>query len=108
MADVRNLDALWYSIPADTPLINLAAEHRDDVRPLSLYDEVNVGGARNLCTVAQEKNIRTIVFTSTVAVYGFAPIGTDESGKIAPFNDYGRTNYDAQQVVKDWQAEAPE
>ena len=108
LADVRNLDALRYSIPADTPLINLAAEHRDDVRPLSLYDEVNVGGARNLCTVAQEKNIRTIVFTSTVAVYGFAPIGTDESGKIAPFNDYGRTKYEAEQVFKDWQAEAPE
>jgi len=56
-----------------------------------ISQQFNVGGARNLCTVAHEKNIRTIVFTSTVAVYGFAPIGTDESGKIAPFNDYGRT-----------------
>ena len=108
LADVRSLDALRQSIPDDAPLINLAAEHRDDVRPLSLYDEVNVGGARNLCTVAREKNIRTIVFTSTVAVYGFAPIGTDESGKIAPFNDYGRTKYEAEQVFKAWQAEAVE
>ncbi len=108
LADVRNLDALRQSIPDDAPLINLAAEHRDDVRPLSLYDEVNVGGARNLCTVAREKNIRTIVFTSSVAVYGFAPIGTDESGKIAPFNDYGRTKFEAEQVFKAWQAEAPD
>lgn len=107
LADVRNLDALRQSITSNVPLINLAAEHRDDVRPLSLYDEVNVGGARNLCTVAREKNIRTIVFTSTVAVYGFAPIGTDESGKVAPFNDYGRTKYEAEQVFKAWQAEAP-
>jgi nucleoside-diphosphate-sugar epimerase len=89
-------------------LINLAAEHRDDICPLSLYDEVNVGGARNICTVAREKNIRTIVFTSSVAVYGFAPIGTDESGAIVPFNDYGRTKYEAEQVFKVWQAEAPE
>ena len=40
-------------------------------------------------------------------MYGFAPIGTDESGKIAPFNDYGRTKYEAEQVFKAWQAEAP-
>lgn len=108
LADVRNIDALRKAIPENSPLVNLAAEHRDDVRPLSLYDEVNVGGARNLCSVAREKNIRTIVFTSTVAVYGFALIGTDESGKIAPFNDYGRTKYEAEQVLKAWQAEAPD
>jgi nucleoside-diphosphate-sugar epimerase len=107
LADVRCLDALRESIAENSPLINLAAEHRDDVRPLSLYDDVNIGGALNLCKVAREKNICTIVFTSTVAVYGFAPIGTDESGKIAPFNDYGRTKYEAEQVFKAWQAEAP-
>jgi nucleoside-diphosphate-sugar epimerase len=108
LADVRELASLQQSIPDNAILINLAAEHRDDVRPLTLYDEVNVGGARNLCTVAREKRVRTIVFTSTVAVYGFAPIGTDESGKITPFNDYGRTKYDAELVFKAWQAEAPE
>jgi nucleoside-diphosphate-sugar epimerase len=86
----------------------LAAEHRDDVRPLSLYDEVNIGGAENICTVAREKSVRKIIFTSSVAVYGFAPIGTDESGKIDPFNDYGRTKYEAEQVFKRWQAEAPQ
>jgi nucleoside-diphosphate-sugar epimerase len=88
--------------------VNLAAEHRDDVLPLSLYDEVNVGGAKNICTVAREKGVQKIIFTSSVAIYGFAPIGTDESGKIAPFNDYGRTKYEAEQVFKAWQAEAPE
>ncbi len=108
LADVRDIEVLRRVIPSNVPLVNLAAEHRDDVLPLSLYDEVNVGGARNLCTVAREKNIRTIVFTSTVAVYGFAPIGTDESGAIAPFNDYGRTKFEAEQVFKMWQAEAPE
>jgi nucleoside-diphosphate-sugar epimerase len=88
-------------------IINLAAEHRDDVRPLSLYEDVNVGGAKNVCAVAQEKGIKTIIFTSTVAVYGFAPIGTDERGQIAPFNSYGRTKYEAEQICKAWQADAP-
>ena len=108
LADVRSLDSLRQSIPENAQLINMAVEHRDDVRPLSLYNAVNVGGARHLCIVARVKNINTIVFTSSVAVYGFAPIGTDETGKIAPFNDYGRTKYEAEKVFKAWQAEVPE
>jgi nucleoside-diphosphate-sugar epimerase len=107
LGDVRSVEQLRTSIADGSVIVNLAAEHRDDVRPLSLYDEVNVGGARNICTVAREKGVKTIIFTSTVAVYGFAPIGTDESGKIAPFNDYGRTKYEAERVFKAWQAEAP-
>jgi len=106
LADVRFLDALRENVVDGAVLINLAAEHRDDVRPLSLYDEVNVDGARNICTVACEKHVNTIVFTSSVAVYGFAPLGTDESGEISPFNDYGRTKFEAEQVFREWQAEA--
>lgn len=107
LGDVRSVEQLRTSIAFGSLIVNLAAEHRDDVRPLSLYEEVNVGGASNICTVAREKSVLTIIFTSTVAVYGFAPIGTDESGKIAPFNDYGRTKYEAEQVFKTWQSEAP-
>lgn len=105
--DVRSVEQVSASISNECVIINLAAEHRDDVRPLNLYDDVNVGGAKNICTVAREKGVQTIIFTSTVAVYGFAPIGTNESGKISPFNDYGRTKLEAEQVFKAWQAEAP-
>ena len=107
LSDVRSVEQLRGSISNESVIVNLAAEHRDDVRPFSLYEEVNVGGAKNICFVAREKNVKTIIFTSTVAVYGFAPIGTDESGNIAPFNDYGRTKYEAEKVLKAWQIEAP-
>lgn len=107
LCNVRSVDQLRVSISERAVVVNLAAEHRDDVRPLSLYDDVNVGGAINICTVAREKAVQTIIFTSSVAVYGFAPIGTDESGKIAAFNDYGRTKYEAEQVFKAWQSEVP-
>jgi nucleoside-diphosphate-sugar epimerase len=106
ISDVRSEKQLSESVTHGSVIVNLAAEHRDDVRPLSLYDDVNVGGAKNICTVAREKGVQIIIFTSSVAVYGFAPIGTDESGKIAPFNDYGRTKYEAEQVFKAWQDEA--
>lgn len=107
LSDVRSVEQLRESIVDGSVIINLAAEHRDDVRPSSLYDEVNVGGAKNICTIAREKNVKTIIFTSTVAVYGFAPIGTDESGIVAPFNDYGRTKFEAEQVFRNWQSEEP-
>jgi GlcNAc-P-P-Und epimerase len=108
MSDVRSEEQLRVSITHGSVIVNLAAEHRDDVLPLSLYDDVNVGGAKNICNVAREKGVQIIIFTSSVAVYGFAPIDTDESGKIAPFNDYGRTKYEAEQVFKAWQDEAPD
>lgn len=89
-------------------IINLAAVHRDDVRPLSLYDDVNVGGAHNVCDAAVRLGINQIIFTSSVAVYGFAPAGTDESGGINYFNDYGRTKFEAEEVYKRWQREDAE
>jgi nucleoside-diphosphate-sugar epimerase len=108
LIDVRNSIDLNTEISNQSCIINLAAEHRDDVRPLSLYDEVNVDGARNVCDLARANGTNKIIFTSSVAVYGFAPLGTNESGVIAPFNDYGRTKWEAEQVYKKWQAEDPQ
>lgn len=105
IGDVRNLDDLRNHIMPGTAIINLAAEHKDNVYPVSLYDQVNVDGAKNICKVARERAVSTIIFTSSVAVYGFAPPGISESGVIAPFNDYGRTKWEAEQVYKEWQAE---
>ncbi len=107
LADVRDIEGLRKAVDGEV-IINLAAEHRDDVRPKSLYGEVNVQGARNLCEVARQKKINNIIFTSTVAVYGFAHPDTDESGEINYFNEYGRTKWQAEEVYKRWQSEDPE
>lgn len=106
--DVRNIQSLKLNLRKDTIIINLAAEHKDNVEPPSLYDDVNVQGARNVCQIAEEKNIKKIIFTSSVAVYGFSPLGTDESGKINYFNDYGRTKWEAEQIYKEWACKDPE
>ena len=88
-------------------VINLAAEHRDDVTPKSLYDEVNVEGSRHVCAACTALSIRKIIFTSSVAVYGFAPPGTDETGEIHYFNDYGRTKYLAEEQYRAWLKKDP-
>ncbi len=104
--DIEDINALDQLEAVDT-IINLAAVHRDDVRPISRYDDVNVQGAKNICNAARKYKIKKIIFTSSVAIYGFSPPGTDESGEPNYFNDYGRTKYLAEKVYKDWQAEDP-
>jgi len=106
IADVRLPEQLG-TIPNGSVLINLAAEHRDDVRPTKLYHDVNVQGAINLCELAKQRGIKKIIFTSSVAVYGFAKRDADEQSQINPFNEYGKTKYEAEQVLRAWQAEAP-
>jgi len=92
---------------ADT-IIHLAAEHRDDVRPRSLYKEVNVEGTKNIIKFAENRDINSIIFFSSVAVYGFAKRGTDENGKINPFNDYGSTKWLAEVELNKWYKKDPE
>jgi GlcNAc-P-P-Und epimerase len=107
ICDIRNRDSLFNHISRGEILVNLAAEHRDDVYPKSLYHDVNVDGAKNICEIARLRAVRNIIFTSSVAVYGFARLDTDECGTINPFNDYGRTKWEAENIYKTWQAEDP-
>lgn len=83
-------------------IINLAAEHKDNVFPATKYDDVNVTGAKNVCDAARRYNIDKIIFTSSVAVYGFAKPNTDETGDINYFNDYGRTKFLAEEIYREW------
>jgi nucleoside-diphosphate-sugar epimerase len=101
-ADVRELETLEKIFVGSDVVVNLAAEHRDDVTPKSLYDDVNVSGAENVCKVCTKLGIKKIIFTSSVAVYGFAPLGTDETGVVNYFNDYGRTKWLAEERYRDW------
>ena len=103
IADVRDAETLRETITGDV-VVNLAAVHRDDIRDKSEYQRTNVDGAENVALVCEEKGIDKIVFTSTVAVYGFAEPGTDEKGLIKPFNEYGRTKFDAEEKLRAWHA----
>ena len=104
IADVRDAETLRNTITGDV-VVNLAAVHRDDVRDKTEYQRTNVDGAENVALVCDEKGIDKIVFTSTVAVYGFAKPGTDENGAINPFNEYGRTKFKAEEKLRKWHAQ---
>lgn len=102
--DVTKPETLIDGLQGATIIINLAAEHKDNVQPISLYYDVNVQGAKNVCDVATQLGIKHIVFTSSVAVYGFVSKETAEDGEFKPFNDYGISKLEAEGVYNNWQS----
>ncbi|MBD2820337.1 NAD-dependent epimerase/dehydratase family protein [Xenorhabdus sp. 42] len=102
--DVTKIETLISPLKNSSIIINLAAEHKDNIHPISLYYNVNVEGAKNVCRAAEKLNIRHIIFTSSVAVYGFVQKETGEDGSFNAFNDYGKSKLEAEYVYDAWQA----
>jgi GlcNAc-P-P-Und epimerase len=107
VGDVRDLEALRAAFAGIDAVVNLAAEHRDDVRPEHLYFDVNVGGAENICVAAREHDVRRIIFTSTVAIYGLNAGCPSEDSEPRPFNAYGKSKSEAEQAFRSWADEDP-
>ena len=105
--DVRSIKDLRSKLQGNVA-VNLAAIHRDNIPDPDEYYSTNVEGARALCQVCEEKGINKIVFTSSVAVYGFAPSGTGEDGAIEPLSEYGRTKALGEKVYREWRDRDPE
>ncbi len=106
-ADVRELNSLIPALEGCDVIINLAAQHRDDVKPVSLYYDVNVTGAENICAAAEKTGIKKIIFTSSAAVYGHHHYEADEDSPHDPIGPYGETKSQAEDVFKKWQAKDP-
>ena len=83
-------------------VVLLAAEHRDDVTPTSLYYDVNVQGMRNVLGAMEANGVKRLVFTSSVAIYGLDKNNPDETFSADPFNHYGKSKWEAEQVLQQW------
>jgi nucleoside-diphosphate-sugar epimerase len=103
--DVRNKEELIKACEGVDVIYNLAAEHADNVTPLSLYADVNIGGAKNIVEAAKRNNIKKIIFTSSVAIYGLNRGTPTEDINPQPFNEYGRTKYEAEKIFLSWKKE---
>jgi nucleoside-diphosphate-sugar epimerase len=105
IGDVRDKGTLVKAVAGHNVVYHLAAEHADDVRPTSLYHDVNVGGTQNLIAAVNNSGANKIIFTSSVAVYPLNAGEPDEDSKVAPFNEYGKSKYEAEKVFTEWVAE---
>jgi GlcNAc-P-P-Und epimerase len=101
-ADLNNANQLEVALHGCTHLILLAAEWRDDVRPISRYYTVNVDGTANVIKAANAHNIKHCIFTSSVSIYGPTTFEVQEDHPPNPINDYGKSKLLAEQTLLAW------
>jgi GlcNAc-P-P-Und epimerase len=107
VGDVRDSDALETAVKNVDLVYALAAEHQDNVRPTSLYYDVNVGGAEKLAAACVANGVSRIVFTSSVAVYGLNAGEPSEDSRPRPFNHYGQSKLQAEEILRGWADRSP-
>lgn len=108
IGDVKNLNELTPKLKGADWVILLAAQHRDDVSPVSLYYDTNVGGMRNTLKAMEANGVKRLVFFSSVAVYGLNKENPREDHPKDPFNHYGRSKWQAEQVLQEWYRSHPD
>lgn len=102
IGDVRKQNELNRSLQGQEAVVLLAAEHRDDVSPTSLYYDVNVQGTKNVLDAMDKNEVKKIIFTSSVAVYGLNKKNPNEQHPTDPFNHYGKSKWQAEEVLREW------
>lgn len=100
--DIMDREALFHAVTGCEVIYHLAAAHRDDIFPRSLYYDINGTGTKNVIDAANAAGIQKIIFTSTFAVYGLNTGMPDEDSAPQPFNDYGKSKLEAEQHLKLW------
>lgn len=100
--DITIADSLKGKVDRNDAIVLLAAEHRDDVYPVSKYYDTNVHGTRNVLDEMDRIGCKHLVFTSSVAVYGLNKSNPDEFHIVDPFNHYGKSKWEAEKTIRAW------
>lgn len=106
VSNILNKQDLKFDKNIDS-IVLLAAEHRDDISPHTLYYDVNVQGTKNVLEAMDSSGIKNLVFTSSVAVYGLNKLNPDENHIQDPFNHYGKSKWEAELAIKEWYENDP-
>lgn len=102
IGDVRKQEQMNKELEGSDLVVLLAAQHRDDVTPTSLYYDTNVGGIKVTLQAMEKNGIKRLVFFSSVAVYGLNKKNPNEEYLADPFNHYGKSKWQAEQVLQEW------
>ncbi len=102
IGDVRDQDRIDSALKGADMVILLAAQHRDDVTPASLYYDTNVGGMEVTLKAMEKNGCKRLIFFSSVAVYGLNKKNPAENHPADPFNHYGKSKWKAELVLQAW------
>lgn len=108
IGDVRKLEDMNREIMGADVVVLLAAQHRDDVSPISLYYDTNVGGMATTLHAMEKNGVKRLIFFSSVSVYGLNKKNPDENHIADPFNHYGKSKWEAEKVLQQWYATHPD
>lgn len=108
IGDVREQEQMDRELKGADIVVLLAAQHRDDVSPVSLYYDTNVGGMEVTLKAMEKNGVKRIIFFSSVAVYGLNKQNPNEEHPADPFNHYGKSKWQAEEVLQRWYESHPD
>ena len=108
ITDIRDYGALTKSLAGYDCIVLLAAQHRDDVSPISLYYDTNVKGMENTLKAMEDNSIKRLIFYSSVSIYGLNTKNPNEDTVPLPFNHYGKSKLVAETILNKWKDENPD
>jgi nucleoside-diphosphate-sugar epimerase len=87
-------------------IFNFAAVHREPGHNPAEYFETNLAGARNICDFADQTECTSLLFTSSISVYGPTRGATPESAPTQPTTPYGISKLCAEFIHEGWLRES--
>ena len=105
--DLRDIESIRSALNGCDILYHVAAYYSLWDRNKQLSHEINVKGTRNILRAAKEKDLKKIVYTSTVGCIGLNEDTTPATentffNKNTLSNDYKKSKYQAEQVALDF------
>ena len=103
--DVRKPIKIKSNVKFDT-IINLSAIHREPGHKKIEYFDTNINGTKNIINFAEKKNIKNIIFTRSIAVYGNQLFEKNETSKLYPDTPYGISKLISEKLFEKWQVKS--
>ena len=84
-------------------VVNLAAIHRVPGHDDHEYHDTNENGAANVTAFCEARGVETVVFTSSISVYGPSESALSETSTLTPTTAYGKSKKRAEEIHRAWQ-----
>lgn len=102
--DVRDLSGFNVDEPV-TRIYNLAAIHQTPGHETAEYFETNIAGAVEITDFARRHDVREIIFTSSISIYGPSEETKTEFSRPDPQSAYGASKLLAETIHRKWAQE---
>ena len=107
IGDVADIESLRQGIPDDTEWLFHNAAIMAEWGSKKHFFSVNVEGTRNILEVVRQKDIPSLIYTSSTAVYGFPNSSEpmDEDTPWKPMNNYQKSKAESEILVRQYASE---